>query len=189
MRIASWWLFMPMIVLLAAGCRSEDSNKPKTRIVANNTDGGNKDAVPNPAPQPQPAPAPVVVPPQKADPDLDRKKGGSSIIGSARGAAFRAERRNELRQIGLFYQQFVEGTPKSGRTKEAFLKYIQRDAKVIHDTIAEGYYQMNMRADVGTSTSIIAYERDIDRTGHLCVMGDTSVDYVPLPTLKAALAK
>jgi hypothetical protein len=66
---------------------------------------------------------------------------------------------------------------------------MQRDSKAIHEAISDGYYVMNMRADVGSSSSIIAYERDIDRTGHLCVMGDTSVDYVPLQVLKDSVGK
>lgn len=152
--------------------------------VAQNPDKKDDKAPPVPLPPPPQGGVPIVPGIKEGNP---AKKGGAGIVNNVRGAGYRTERRNELRQIGLFFQQFCEGTPKSGRTKEAFLDYIKRDSKAIHEAVSDGYYVMNMRADLGTAQSVIAYERDLDQPGHLCVRGDASVDYVPQAMLKELL--
>jgi len=121
--------------------------------------------------------------------DRERKKGGKSIIGNVRGAGYRTERKNELRQIGLFFQQYAEAAPKSARTKQGFMDYMKRDSKVIWDAIDDGYYTINVKADHTAANSIIAYETDIDRQGYLAVRGDLSVDYITQQELNAALGK
>jgi predicted Zn finger-like uncharacterized protein len=134
-----------------------------------------------------PPPVPVPVPPNKQErlEDRERKKGGSNIISNVRGAGYRTERRNELRQIGLFFQQYAETTPKSARTKEGFMDYMKRDSKVIWDCLDDGYYTLNPKVDHTSGSSVIAYETDIDRNGmHLAVRGDLSVDYTPPQDLK-----
>ena len=117
------------------------------------------------------------------------KKGGTYVISSVRGAAYRTERRSEpSSRLALSFVAFQDEYKGAQRTYENFLKYIKRDFGEIHDSIKDGYYQMNMQASFD-SGSIICYERDIDRTGYLCVRGDTSVDYVPLDVWKKALGK
>ncbi len=173
--------------------RSNNPAKPAVEQIAKNDDkkGGDGGGADNQPVQKLPPPVPVLPGKEERLEDRDRKKGGKSIIGNARGAAYRTERKNELKQIGLFYSQYCDsGIPKSARTKEGFLDSIKRDAKVIHETILDGYYQMNMRADHTSSQSIVAYERDPELNGtHLVVRGDTSVDYVTAQELKAALGK
>lgn len=140
-------------------------------------------------------PVPVPVQPnqdkQERLEDRERKKGGASIISTTRGAGYRTERRNELRQIGLFFQQWCEvERNKSTRTKDGFLEFIKRDSKIIHDSIADGYYTLNVRADHTSSMSIIAYETDSEKNGtNMVVRGDLSVDHVTPPELKAGLGK
>lgn len=175
--------------------RSNPAKAPGGDQIAKNGDkkaGGDGGGAADKQPE-QKLPPPEQVRPGKEErlEDRDRKKGGKSIAGNARGAAYRTERRNELKQIGTFYQLYCDGgVLKSARTKEGFLDSIKRDAKVIHETILDGYYQMNMRADHTSSKSIVAYERDPELNGtHLVVRGDTSVDYVTAQELKAALGK
>jgi predicted Zn finger-like uncharacterized protein len=153
--------------------------------------------VPEPVARNEKKADPIPEPPQEERPgkqerleDRDRKKGGKSIIGNVRGAGYRTERKNELKQIGLFFGQFCDSAPKSARTKEAFLDFIKRDAKVIHETILDGYYVVNLKADHTSSASVVAYERDAELNGnHLVVRGDTSVDYITGQELKMALGK
>jgi hypothetical protein len=152
---------------------------PRPQPIAQN----NKKIEEPPKEQEQPrTPERIVVPTIKeGNPD---KKGGTYIVSTVRGQGYRTERRNELKQIGLFFTNFCDGTPKTGRTKDAFLEFIKRDSKAIHEAIRDGYYVMNMNARMDSS-SIIAYERDIDRGDkHLCVMGDCSVDYLPVQEVK-----
>lgn len=111
------------------------------------------------------------------------------VIENIRGAAYRTERRNELRQIGVFFAQFCETTPKDKRTLEQFLTFIKNDARQIHDAIKKGYYKVNLSADPNAPASIIAFESTVDRQGYLCVHGDASVDYVSAEKLKKLLGK
>lgn len=113
---------------------------------------------------------------------------GGKIIKNVRGAAYRAERRSELKQIGLFYVKFCDEIHKADRTLDRFLDYI-KSAAPLRDAIKEGYYVVNLSAEPTKMDSIIAYERDEDNGRHLCVRGDTTVMYVPAVTLKKALAK
>ena len=65
------------------------------------------------------------------------------------------------------------------------MEYMKRDSKVIWDSLDDGYYTLNPKADHTSANSVIAYETDIDRNGmHLAVRGDLSVDYAPPQDLK-----
>jgi hypothetical protein len=56
----------------------------------------------------------------------------------------------------------------------------------IKDAVKEGYYKMNMKARLD-SDNIIAYERDEDAQGHLCVRANGTQEYVPAVQLKKEL--
>jgi predicted Zn finger-like uncharacterized protein len=148
-------------------------------------------------PKVAPAPLPVPVDPDQAKREKEQRnedraanKGGKSFVGTIRGAGARTQRKNELRQIGSFYQQFCLTTPKSARTKEAFLEFIKRDSRAIHEAISDDYYTINFRADDASSNSIIAFESFIDGNGmYMAVRGDLSVDYVPPQDVKNAMGK
>lgn len=132
----------------------------------------------------------IVIPTRNdGNPDAPKKKGGTSVSNSVRGAAWRAERRNELNQIGKYYVQFVEDYKGASRNMMNFKEYIKTAPSAIREPIEEGYYVMNFKADpTRSSQCIVAYERDEDSgQRHLAVRGDCSVDYIPTVELKAAL--
>ena len=116
------------------------------------------------------------------------KAGGKSITGNIRGAAYVTERKNDLAQIGKLFVLFYDSTPKSARTQDEFVKSIQRDAKSLADSIKDGYYVMNMRAEL-TGSSIIAYESQVYSQGYLCVNGNGVTDFVSEQDWKTALGK
>jgi ribosomal protein S27E len=131
-------------------------------------------------------PARIVVPGIKEG--NPAKKGGTGVISNVRGAAYRAERRSELRQIGLSYVQYADDYKGANRNQQTWLEYIKTFGP-IHESVMEGYYKMNFNARLEAG-SVIAYERDIDNgQAHLCVRGDGSVDHVPLAELKTILGR
>jgi predicted Zn finger-like uncharacterized protein len=132
---------------------------------------------------PPPAPAIRIAP--RIEEGSPTKKGGTGIVNNVRGAVYRTERKSELHSLGLSYQLFYDEYKGAARTYENFLQYIKRDGP-IYEAVKEGYYKINMKAKL-PSNDIIAYERDIDMTGHLCVRVGGDIGYVPLPELKAAL--
>lgn len=115
------------------------------------------------------------------------KKGGTGIVSNVRGAVYRTERKSELKQIYLAYQQFDGDYKGANRTKENFLEFVKNFGP-IRDAIKEGYYVVNLKARF-EGASIVAYERDIDSAGYLCAMGDGDVRYVSEVDWKAALGK
>ena len=129
----------------------------------------------------------IVVPGIKEGNPANSKKGGTGIVNNVRGAAYRAERRSELKQIGLSFVQYADEYKGANRNLDTWLDYIKTYGP-IRDAVKEGYYKMNFNARLEGS-SVIAYERDIDKGAHLCVRGDGSVDYVPLAELKTILGR
>ena len=113
------------------------------------------------------------------------KKGGKDIIQNIRGAVYRTERKSELKQLALTFNQFCDEYKGGARTKENFLIHIKTFGP-IHDALKDGYYQMNMKARLD-GDNIIAYERDEDAQGHLCVRSNGVQDYVPAAQLKKEL--
>jgi hypothetical protein len=133
------------------------------------------------------SPARIVVPGIKEG-NPATKKGGTGIISNVRGAGYRLERRSELANIAKSYVQFSDEYKGGSRNMQTWLEYIKTFGP-IHDSVKEGYYQMNFNARLEAG-SVIAYERDIDvGQAHLCVKGDGSVDHVPLAELKAILGR
>ena len=111
------------------------------------------------------------------------KKGGLGVVSNVRGAAFRAERRNELANINKMHAMWaLEPGPK---TLDGYLAFIQRDFKPGYDAIKEGYYKVNVKAKAGTS-EIVAGERDEDVGGHLVVRSNAAVEHVPVAEFKKA---
>jgi hypothetical protein len=151
--------------------------------------GGDGGAAGKQPEQKLPPPVPFVPAKEERLEDRERKKGGKSIVGNVRGAGYRTERKNELKNIGTFFQLYCEAAPKSARTKQGFMDFMKRDSKVIWDAIDDGYYTINVKADHTSSMSVIAYETDIDRQGYLAVRGDLSVDYITAEELNAAVGK
>jgi hypothetical protein len=121
------------------------------------------------------------VPPIQEGPPT--KKGGAGIVQNVRGAVYRTDRKAELHSLHLSYQQF-RLTDKNG-TYDDFLVHIKNDGAVA-GAVKDGYYQMNMKARLD-GDNIIAYERDEDAPGHLCVRANGEMPYVPAAQLKKEL--
>lgn len=124
-------------------------------------------------------------PEQPAKSDKTLQKGGKGIVQNVRGAVSRAERQSELTQLRLTFNQFCDENKGSGRTYENFLTHIKTFGP-IRTYVVDGYYKMNMKARLD-SDNIIAYERDEDNAGHLCVRANGAVDFVPAAQLKKEL--
>ena len=124
-------------------------------------------------------------PEQPAKSDKTLQKGGKGVIQNVRGAVSRTERQSELTQLRLTFNQFCDENKGSGRTYENFLEHIKNFGP-IRTYVVEGYYKMNMKARLD-GDNIIAYERDEDNAGHLCVRANGAVDFVPPAQLKKEL--
>lgn len=112
------------------------------------------------------------------------KKGGIYVIRTVRGAVYRAERQSELRQLAIEFNSFQNDYKGKG-TYENFLESIKNFGP-IRDSVNEGYYQINVTARLG-SDNIIAFERDPDAAGHLCVRANGDISYTPAAQLKKEL--
>ena len=116
------------------------------------------------------------------------KKGSGSLISNVRGSAYVTERKNELKNIGLFFIQYANDIPNvNKRTLDGFLSTFQRDAPKIYEHVKEENYVINLKASLSASNGIIAYEWGMYPAGYLCVRVDGSVDYVSQDEWKAAL--
>jgi hypothetical protein len=113
------------------------------------------------------------------------KKGGKDIVQNIRGAVWRTERKNELKQLQLSFIQYSDDYKPAARTKENFLEFIKTFGP-IRDAVKEGYYVINLKARL-QGGDIIAYERDEDNQGHLCVRSNGEMSYVPAAQLKKEL--
>jgi predicted Zn finger-like uncharacterized protein len=113
------------------------------------------------------------------------KTGGKGVIQNIRGAVYRTERKSELKQLALTFNQFCDEYKGGARTKENFLIHIKNFGP-IRDAVKDGYYQMNMKARLD-GDNIIAYERDEDAQGHLSVRSNGDMVYVPAAQLKKEL--
>ena len=95
---------------------------------------------------------------------------------------------NDLRQIGLFYQEYSTETGHPPRNLQEFITYIQRDApgKMIKD-LQEGRYVVLWEVSFGSS-KVLAYEKAADiNNKHVVVMSDNSVKTMTPQELQTAL--
>jgi len=111
--------------------------------------------LPPPAP-----PQPVAQPEQPKFKDIGDKKRNTT---SYRARVDRIERRNELRNIGLFYQQYNLTFNRPPKTVQDFTQYI-KEAPGIVQAINEKYYFIVVGVREGGS-NIVAYEFDPDQHG------------------------
>jgi hypothetical protein len=181
MRFFSCLALTHACLFILVGCGDDDS---KPRAPTRKKDEG-KDQVAqnNPPVNPQPInPQPVNPKDEVKGPQGGvqfSKKDGGNLVSNIRGSAYVTERKNELSNIGKFFILYANENPNvNKRTLNDFLTYIRRDSPAIHKLLKEGFYTMNMKAQVNTGTSIIAYEPGMYPNGYLCVRGDGSVDYV-----------
>ena len=125
------------------------------------------------------------VPPQPIERGLPKEGPPKGLVQGVRAAAYRPERLNELRQIGLFMNQLVDqNNGRVPRTKEEFIDFIKRDAASIAQAVQEEYYVLNLKVNMRNASAVIAYECLQDQGGYQSVRVDTSVGPIPLHELK-----
>jgi hypothetical protein len=117
---------------------------------------------PPPKLDPLPPIPPIVQPKQEQFKDIGEKKRPSGA-GNLRARIDRIERINELRNIGLFYQQYVLNFNRPPANAKDFTEFIKSDSPTIKHAIDEKYYFIvpNVRA----GNAIVAYEFDPDTMG------------------------
>lgn len=136
------------------------------------------------AQKPAPPPPPVQPPPQFKD--IGEKKRATDSI---RARADRPDRLNELKQIGLFYQQYILNFNRPPTTVQDFTEFIKRDSAGIKKAIDEKYYFLVVQ--VKGQSGIVAYEFDPDtRSRHgIAEMGGRADDMTTQELLAALKAQ
>lgn len=115
--------------------------------------------------------------------------GGGAVVGGVRGAGFKNDAKNQLSQIGLFYNQFFAENGRGPANTQEFMDYIQRDAAKEHQSLKEGYFILVPNARPASGV-VLAYEAKADNNGNLLVvMGDRAVNFVTAQQLQAALGQ
>jgi hypothetical protein len=173
MRIVLSLFVIAAVGLVLSGC--DDHSRPKTK--PKQAGEQEKVAQNDPAPPPAPNPGKVATIPKK----------GTTILTGPLGQARRLENKTELRGILTFYVAYCTEAPNPGqRTLDGFLASIKRDSPAIHAAIKDGYYKVNLRA-AASGTDVIAYEHEADSAGHLSILGNGDIVFLPEPALKKAL--
>lgn len=132
-------------------------------------------------------------PPPQQEPPRINKLGGDVVrepktrLGNMRARGNRAEADNEMKQISLFFHQYVElhKNPKT-RTLDSFLDFMKRDSNLLYNKIkVEKYYTMNLLARLG-SEDILVYETERYTSGYYCFRANNQMGDVPAQELEAA---
>ena len=154
-------------------------------VVMNMPRGGDDvQAKDNAAPAPAPG-QPEALPRERGLPKNGPPKG---LVQSVRAAAYRPERLNELRQIGIFMTQLVDqNNGRVPRTKEEFIDYIKRDAASIAQALTDEYYILNLKVNMKDSYAVIAYESLQDQGGYQAVRVGGGVEPIRPDELKKLL--
>ncbi len=141
--------------------------------------GGAGDNRPEPEVVQVPAKGFDVGPPPKPEP----RAGG--VIGAPR----RQSIQNDLRQIGLFYANYLTTNPKGPPNTKAIADSIRRDARALAEALDNNVYHLVPRVRGGSGV-VLAYDVAGDEDGyHIVVMGDGSVDTLTRQELEERLKK
>jgi hypothetical protein len=170
---------LPMLgmLLVAVGCGQQEPPKVQQplQVAKGNTPDNNPGTQP-PVGQPPVGQPPVNQPPVKAPP--------KSLAGNIRARANATERMNDLKQIGIFYNQSYLEFNKAPRSAQDFAEYC-KTAGPIYTAIKDGTYRINTKGPIQGPT-IVAFEWEQEGPGHLAVRLDGSVEMVTPAELKAA---
>src|SRR5262245_8001807 len=144
-------------------------------------------------PGPAPAPAPPTAstpPPPVQQPSAGGGNpivpGGGPAVGGVRGAATKADARNQIYQIALFYNQFFSEMGRGPTNAQELMDYMGATTKE-YQSLKEQYFILvpNVNPNSGV---VIAYEQKPDNSGnHFVAMGDRSVSLMSTQQLRAAL--
>jgi hypothetical protein len=196
MRLLGCVFLCGVALLVAPGCGPKPA--PQGPAPANKDGGQNNDALKT-APEggkksakanglddffPPPGDGTAQAQPVSGAPKKDTPAAG--II----GAGARAEARNELRQLGQFYNTYALTNNRSPRTVDELTAYFKTDAPALHKAVGDGYYAVNLKGQPVSTNSILAYEaQPSSPAGHIVVKGDGSVHTLSAQELKQALGQ
>ena len=94
---------------------------------------------------------------------------------------------NDLRQIGIFYNQYLITNPRGPRNTKAFADEIRRDARQIAEALDKQTYVLLPGARRGANM-IVAYDVPGNTANqHIVLMGDGSVQAMPQQELQQYL--
>ena len=170
------------LLLMAAGCGQQEPPKQQQPLqVTQNNPAAKKDGMQPPMGQPPVGQPPVGQPPVNQPPVKAPPK---SLAGSIRARAAATERMNDLKQIGIFYNQNYLEFNKAPRSPQDFAEYC-RTGGAIYTALKDGTYRVNTKGPIQGPT-IVAFEWEQEGPGHLAVRFDGSVEMVNPAELKAA---
>jgi hypothetical protein len=117
--------------------------------------------------------------------------GGGGAVMAVRGAVDRTKAENDLKQIGLFYQQYADTNGKPPANQQDFLGYIQREARELAQHLQDGWYVVYWKVNpatlpAGTSNTVLAYQSDLPTSGGMALMADGSVQRMTAQQFAAA---
>ena len=165
MRLLAILVLLLTFVIGTIGCSTKEEPKQANADPLKGVTFDKPKAEPPPPPQPPPQP-------------MLQVKGNApkGLTQNVRAAAYRPERLNELKQIGLFFHTFVdERNGKNPKSDEEFIDYIRRDSNSLALAIKEKYYILNLKVNMRDAGGVIAYESLIDGPGYQSVRVDGSV--------------
>ena len=138
---------------------------------------------------------PVVEQPEEPEdpkPQVQPKPQPKSLAQNIRQAALRPERQNELRQIGLFFKEYVDSrNGKNPATLDEFTNSFRVQFPLFKKLLDEKTYILNLKVNMraGAPRGIIVYDPLIDGAGHQACGTDLTVFPVPTAELKKLLAQ
>jgi hypothetical protein len=101
----------------------------------------------------------------------------------------RQEVKNDMRQIGLFYNQYRTLNNRGPADVKSFVDFFRRDAANIAEKFDKGLYDMFLVRNPDSNT-VVAYEVPGESSGfHIVVFGDGHVDDISRQELQAMWKK
>jgi hypothetical protein len=138
-------------------------NLPKGR---SNKGAGDERAEQKPPPKQEPVPQQPAPPPE---PHPEQRVAGIANRGEDQAVM------NDMRQIGIFYQQYLITNPRGPQNSKAFADEIRRDARHIAEALDKQIYVLlpGVRRNANV---VVAYDVPGNSAGqHIVLMGDGSV--------------
>jgi hypothetical protein len=170
-----------VVGLSPAGCAKEDPQQAKANALKGVQFGEPKNEPPAPEPPP----------PRKKDENEPQVKGNpqpKGLVQGVRAAAYRPERLNDLKNIALFFQQFVDqNNGRNPRTEEEFTDFFKREAGELVGRIKEKHYIVNLKVNMRDGNAVIAYESLQDQGGYQSVRVNGAIEPIPLEELRKLL--
>jgi prepilin-type processing-associated H-X9-DG protein len=110
--------------------------------------------------------------------------------GGVQQAAQRQKRANDLKQIGLAYQNYLDAEGKAPGQAADLQKYLL-ESPPTYQALVNGQYVVLWGATLqsmtaGTSNTVLGYEADVPTKGGNVLMGDGSVRIMTVPEFQAA---